>query len=196
MRHIFSFHHNVLGVIWNKYTHPECSTITEWIWAVIRICDYESVQVLFTPKLQVGMELSLYWNVCNWVSKILYLMGAYRKLYFWKKFIEFFLIHAVDISTCIHSNHNMMVVGPSGWLTMENLRCFPSLTFPLLASIWLTTLSIFTLEGGFGCLSPFSSMWMLSSSWGLWTRLALCLALFLLWHTLWKCQILWQALHS
>ena len=41
-------------------------------------------------------------------------MGAYRKLYFWKKFIESFLIHAVDISTSIHSNHNVVVVGPSG----------------------------------------------------------------------------------
>ena len=41
-------------------------------------------------------------------------MGAYRKLYFWKKFIESVLIHVVDISTSIHSNHNVVVVGPSG----------------------------------------------------------------------------------
>ena len=55
-------------------------------------------------------------------------------------------------------------------------------------------LSIFTL-GGFGCLTPFSLMWVSSSSWGgVWTRLAL-LPLFLNWHTLWKCPILWQSLH-
>ena len=41
-------------------------------------------------------------------------MGAYRKLYFWKKLIESVLIHAVEISTSIHSNHNVVVVGPSG----------------------------------------------------------------------------------
>ena len=41
-------------------------------------------------------------------------MEAYRKLYFWKKFIENVLIHAVDISTSIHSNHNVVVLGPSG----------------------------------------------------------------------------------
>ena len=29
MRHILSFHHDVLGAIWNKYTHPEGCTITE-----------------------------------------------------------------------------------------------------------------------------------------------------------------------
>ena len=78
---------------------------------------------------------------------------------------------------------------------MGNLRCFPSLNFPLLASVWLTTLSIFTLGGGFGCLTPFSSVWVPSSSWRAWIRLALWVALFLLWHTLWKCPILWQSLH-
>ena len=39
-------------------------------------------------------------------------MGTYRKFHFWKKLIESVLIHAVDISTCIHS-HNDVVVGPS-----------------------------------------------------------------------------------
>ena len=92
-------------------------------------------------------------------------MGAYRKLHFWKKFIESFLIHAVDISTSIHPDHNVVVVGPLGWFAMGNLRCFSSLNFPLLASIWLTTLSILTLGGGFGCLTPFSSMWVSSVSW-------------------------------
>ena len=29
MRHIFSFDHHVLGVIWKQYTHSECSTMTE-----------------------------------------------------------------------------------------------------------------------------------------------------------------------
>ena len=41
-------------------------------------------------------------------------MGAYRKLYFRKKFIECLFIHAVDISTCIHSNHYMEFVGSLG----------------------------------------------------------------------------------
>ena len=120
-------------------------------------------------------------------------MGAYRKLHFRKKFIECLLINAVDISSCIHSNHYMVLVGPLGCLAIGNLRCF--CCDPLVASIWLTSLNTFTL-GGFGCLTPFSLMWVSSSSWGgVWTRLALCLVLFLDWHTLWKCPILWQSLH-
>ena len=91
-------------------------------------------------------------------------MRAYRKLYFRKKFIECLFIPAVDISTCVHSNQYMVFVGPLGWLAMGNLRCFPSI-LPLLASIWLTSLNIFTL-GGFGCLTPFSLMWVSSSFWG------------------------------
>ena len=47
---------------------------------------------------------------------------------------------------------------------MVNLRCFLSI-LPLLASIWLTSLNIFTL-GGFGCLTPYSLMWVSSSSLG------------------------------
>ena len=39
-------------------------------------------------------------------------MGAYRKLHFWKKFIESVLIPAVDISTSVHSDHDVVVVGP------------------------------------------------------------------------------------
>ena len=84
-------------------------------------------------------------------------MGAYRKFHFRKKFIECLLIHAVDISSCIHSNHYMVLVGSLGCLAIGNLRCFPC--GPLVASIWLTSLNIFTL-GGFGCLTPFSSMWV------------------------------------
>ena len=41
-------------------------------------------------------------------------MGAYRKLHIRKKFIECLLIHAVDISSCIHSNHYMVLVGSLG----------------------------------------------------------------------------------
>ena len=48
------------------------------------------------------------------VSEILYLMGAYRKFHFWKKCFESVLIHAVDISSCIHSDHEVVVVGPLG----------------------------------------------------------------------------------
>ena len=60
MRHIFSFHHDVLGVIWKQNSHPEFSTITEKIWAIIGIGDYGSVKILFSPELQVGTELSQY----------------------------------------------------------------------------------------------------------------------------------------
>ena len=37
-------------------------------------------------------------------------MGAYRKFHFRKKFFVSVLIHAVDISTCIHSDHEVVVV--------------------------------------------------------------------------------------
>ena len=47
------------------------------------------------------------------MAEILYLMGAYRKLYFKKKLIECPFIHAVDISTCIHTNHYMVYLGSS-----------------------------------------------------------------------------------
>ena len=110
-------------------------------------------------------------------------MGAYRKLHFRKKFIECLFIHAVYISSCVHSNHYMVLVQSLGVFGDWEFRCFPF--GPLVASIWLIVLSIFIL-GGFGCLTPISLMWVSSSSWGgVWTRLAL-LVLFLDWHTLWK----------
>ena len=56
-------------------------------------------------------------------------MGAYRKLYFWKKFIECLLIHAVDISTSIHSNHNVMFVGPSGVAHYGEVEVFSLIEF-------------------------------------------------------------------
>ena len=52
------------------------------------------------------------------------LMGAYRKLYFRKKFIECLLIHAVDIGTCIHSNHYMVFVGSFGVAGCEEFKMF------------------------------------------------------------------------
>ena len=58
--HIVSFHYIFLWVIWKQYSHSECSTIAELVRAVICICDCKSVQVLFTPKPQVGTELSWY----------------------------------------------------------------------------------------------------------------------------------------
>ena len=77
-------------------------------------------------------------------------------------------------------------------MSIGNLRCSPCGS--LVAPIWLTIFSIFT-TGGLGCLTPFSSMWVSFSSWiGAWTKLALLL-LFLDWHTLWKCPILWHSLH-
>ena len=44
------FHYVLFWVIRKQYTHPKSSTIAEKIRAVIHICDYESVQVLFTPN--------------------------------------------------------------------------------------------------------------------------------------------------
>ena len=85
-------------------------------------------------------------------------MGAYRKLHFWKKFIESVFIHAVDISTSIHPNSDVVVVGPLRVACYGKFEVFPFIELFLLASIWLTTLSIITLGGGFGCLTPFSSM--------------------------------------
>ena len=40
-------------------------------------------------------------------------MGAYRKLHF-KMFIECLFIHAVYISSCVHSDHYMVLVGSLG----------------------------------------------------------------------------------
>ena len=56
-------------------------------------------------------------------------MGAYRKLYFWKKFIECFFIHAVDISTSIHSNQNVMVIEPSGAACYGKFEVFSLIEF-------------------------------------------------------------------
>ena len=58
--HIVSFHYIFLWVIWKQYFHSECSTTAEQVGAVIHICDYKGIQLLFTPKLQVGTELSWY----------------------------------------------------------------------------------------------------------------------------------------
>ena len=55
-------------------------------------------------------------------------MGAYRKLYFWKKFIKSFLIHAVDVSTSINSNHDV-VVGPSGVACYGKFEVFSLIKF-------------------------------------------------------------------
>ena len=101
-------------------------------------------------------------------------------------------IHAVYISSCVHSDHYMVLVG--------SLWVFGNWEFEVL-SLWS--------PGGFNMVSclkhiypwwiwlltPISLMWVSSSSWGgVWTRLAL-LVLFLDWYTLWKCPILWQSLH-
>ena len=55
-------------------------------------------------------------------------MGAYRK-YFWKKFIESVLIHAVDISTSIHYNHIVVVVGSSGVVHYGKFEVFYLIEF-------------------------------------------------------------------
>ena len=52
-------------------------------------------------------------------------MGAYRKLHFWKKFIESFLIHAVDISTSIHHYNDVVVVGLSRVACYGKFEVFP-----------------------------------------------------------------------
>ena len=56
-------------------------------------------------------------------------MGAYRKLHFRKKFIESFLIHAVDISTSIHPDHDVVVVGPLGVAHYGKLEVFSLIEF-------------------------------------------------------------------
>ena len=61
--------------------------------------------------------------------KFCILWGAYRKLYFRKKFIESVLIHAVDISTNIHSNHNVVVVEPSGVAHYGKFEVFSLIEF-------------------------------------------------------------------
>ena len=52
-------------------------------------------------------------------------MGAYRKLHFWKKFSESVLIHAVDISTSIHPDNDVVVVGPLRVAHYGNFEVFP-----------------------------------------------------------------------
>ena len=52
-------------------------------------------------------------------------MGAYRKLHFWKKFIESFLIYAVDISTSIHPYNDVVVVRPSRVAHCGKFEVFP-----------------------------------------------------------------------
>ena len=44
------------------------------------------------------------------VSKVLYLKGTCRKLYFCKKSLKCLFIHAVDIYTSVHSDHKVVVV--------------------------------------------------------------------------------------
>ena len=53
-------------------------------------------------------------------------MGAYRKLYCRKQFIECLFIHAVDISTCIHFNHYVVFVGSLGVAGYGELEMFSS----------------------------------------------------------------------
>ena len=65
MRHICSLYHHVLGVVKNEYTHLEMCTVTEQVGAVIGICDYKSIEILYTPEFQVSRKMSLYRNVYN-----------------------------------------------------------------------------------------------------------------------------------
>ena len=91
-------------------------------------------------------------------------MGAYRKLYFWKKFVECFLIHVVDISTSVDSNHYVMV-GARRVACYQKFEVFSLIELSPVCFNMVDYFNIFTL-GGFGCLTPFSSMWVSSSSWG------------------------------
>ena len=123
MRHIFSLHHDILAVIWKQYTHPECSTITEKIWTVIGICDYKSVQTLFTPELpsRYGTVLVLKCLQQSFQNSV-----SHRDmLHFRKNCIEGFLIHAVYISTSIHSHNDVVVVGPSSVTCYGRFEVFP-----------------------------------------------------------------------
>ena len=70
----------------------------------------------------------------------IYIMGAYRKWYFWKNFSESFFIYAVDISTSIHSNHNVVAVGPSGVAHYGKFKVLPLIEF---SSVGLSTINQF-----------------------------------------------------
>ena len=67
-------------------------------------------------------------------------MGAYKKLYFWKIFIESFLIHAVDISTSIHPDHEVVVVGP---LSVAHYGKFEVLSLIEFSSVGLNMINHF-----------------------------------------------------
>ena len=56
------------------------------------------------------MKLSQYRNV----SKVLYLVGACREFHFREKFLESLFIHAVYISSCVYSDHEMVLLGSPG----------------------------------------------------------------------------------
>ena len=58
-------------------------------------------------------------------------MGAYRKLHFWKKFSESVLIHAVDISTCIHPYNDVVVAEPSRVACYGKFEVFPFIELSL-----------------------------------------------------------------
>ena len=129
------------------------------------------------------------------VSEILYLMGAYRKFHFWKKCFESVLIHAVDISSCIHSDHEVVVVGPLGVACYGKLEVLSLIEFSSVGLnmvnhlkhnypwkwIWLSD-SIFINVGVIIILGALNKVGSLGGS-------------FLLMHTLWKCPILWHTLH-
>ena len=67
-------------------------------------------------------------------------MGAYRKLHFWIKFIESFLIHAINISTSIHPDQNVVVVGP---LRVAHYGKFEVFLFIELSSVGLNMVNHF-----------------------------------------------------
>ena len=63
-------------------------------------------------------------------------MGAYRKLYFRKKFIECLFIHAVDTSNCIHSKHYMVFVGSLGVFDYGKFEALPLHSSPVGLNIY------------------------------------------------------------
>ena len=61
--------------------------------------------------------------------------GIQRAVLLEKKFIECLFIHAVYISTSVHSDHKVVFVGALRVACYWELQVLPSLNFPLLASI-------------------------------------------------------------
>ena len=111
-----------------------------------------------------------------------------------KNIIESFLIHAVDISTCIHPDHQVMVVGPLGMVRYGKFEVLSLIEFSSVGLNMINHLkhiypwrwiglsdSIFI---NVGVIITLRALNRVSSLGDCFLALAL-----------WKCLILWQSLH-